>query len=312
MALKTANQIKTQKGATALTLTAKPGESLLVKGIKVYSAAGTYITIKTEKTTVGYLRVDETYGNHVAFPHCKSALTTFSSFLPKNLLALLLEMGIFKGYPVAEGESIVISGAEGAADIKTVTYDIMEAADIKNTDPNGSKALEYFMISYGDTGAAIEAAGDNHLDNPLCPAEFPAFPFNKEVPSKTEIRVHGIVASEIGVVNATPALAINTTYLKLIKDREVLFDEDGNGILFDGSNVPVAAGTHVAEGQSPVGAMSNVDPRPPLLFPEPLLFDQGDELNAYITAAEPVAASTITALFHVVGFIETVTRKSAT
>lgn len=311
MALKAANQIKKQAGATVLTLRADPGEAFLVKGIKVYSAAGTYVTIRIEKTTVGYLRVDQTYGNHLAFPSCKTTLTVYGGFLPINLLDLLFQKGIFKGYPIAEGESMVISGAEGAADIKAVLYDIMEPGDIKPDQPNGSKALEYFMISYGDTGAAISDPGDNLLDNPLCPAEFPAFPFGKEVPSKNEILVHGIAASEVGVVNATPALAIHTTFLKLIKDREVLFDEDKNGILFDASNVPVAAGNHVAEGQSIVGAMTHLDPRPPLLFPEPILFDQGDELNAYISALEPVAASTITALYHVVGFIETVRRKTA-
>lgn len=311
MALKAQNQIKTQLGATVLTLRADPGEAFLVKQIKIYSAAGTYVTLKTEKTTVGYLRVDQTYGNHLAFPLIETLAGVLNRFLPKNLLDFLFGAGIFKGYPVAEGESFIISGAEGAADIKSIVYDILEPADIKNTDPNGSKAQEYFMISYGDTGAAISTAGDQELDNPLCPAEFPAFPFSKEVPSRFEILVHGITGSEVAVVNATPALAIYTRYLKLIKDREVLFDEDRNGILFDSSRVTLTAGTYIASGHSLIGAMNEIDPRPPLLFPEPLLFDQGDELNAYITTVEPVDASTITALQHVIGFIETVRRKTA-
>jgi len=311
MALKIANQVKTQKGATALTLQADPGEAFMVKGIKAYTAAGTYLTIKIEKTTVGYIRIDQTYGNHLAFPMARSLGAALDILLPKNLLDSLFALGIFKGYPIAEGESLVITGAEGAADIKSVLYDIMEPGDIKNTDPNGSKSLEYFMISYGDTGAAIAAAGDAHLDNPLCPAEFPAFPFGKEVPSKNEILLHGILGSEIAVVNATPALAIHTQYLKLLKDREVLMDEDRNGILFDFSNATVAAGTYKGGGQSLIGAMHHLDPRPPLMFEEPLVFDEGDELNAYITVAEPVDGSTITALNHVIGFIETVRRKGA-
>ena len=311
MALKAQNQVKTQLGATVLTLTAHPGEAFRVKGIACYSAAGTYVTLKIEKTTVGYLRVDPTYGNQLSFPRFKTLAGVLDTVLQKNLLAFLFDAGIFAGYPVAEGESFIVSGAEGAADIKSIVYDILEPADIKNTDPNGSKALEYFMISYGDTGAAIDTPGDQHLNNPLCPAEFPAFPFNKEVPAKVEILVHGILGSEVAVVNATPLLAIHTRFLKLVKDREVLFDEDRNGILFDFSNVAVAAGTFIGAGQSLIGAMSHVDPRPPLMFPEPLLFDQGDELNAYITTLEPVDASTITALQHVIGFIETVRRKTA-
>lgn len=311
MALKAANQIKTVKGATVLSLTADPGEAFIVKGIRIYSAAGTYATLKTEKTTVGYIHVDQTYGNHLAFTAARLLTGLIGFLLLENLLSMLFRLGIFKGYPVAEGETFIVSGAEGAADIKTVVYDIMEPADVKNTDPNGSKSLEYFFLSYGDTGAVIDAAADNLLDNPLCPAEFPAFPFGKEVPSKNQILLHGIAGSEVGVMNATPALAIHTTYLKLVKDREVLFDEDRNGILFDSSNLAGAAGTHVGAGHSLIGAQTHIDPRPPLLFPDPIVFDEGDELNAYISSLEPVAASSIAALYQVIAFIETVKRKTA-
>jgi len=311
MALKARNQVKTVFGVADLTLTAHPGESFLVTGIKIYSAAGTFATLKIEKTTVGYFRIDPTYGNHLSFHRAKTLAGVVGLAVPKNLIQYLIELGIFKGYPVAEGESFVVQGAANAADVKTVQYDIFDGEDHKATDPNGSKATEYLMIAYGDTGAVIDAAGDSLLDNPLTPAEFPRFPFAAEVPSKSEILVHGILGSEVAVCNATPALAIHTKYLKLVKDREVLFDEDRNGIPFDASATVVAEGVFFGHAHSLVGGFSTMDPRPPLMFPEPILFDQGDELNAYITAVEPVAASSIALLNQVIGFIQTVRRKGA-
>jgi hypothetical protein len=312
MALKARDQVKTVFGTSTLSLAADPGESHLVKSIKVRSAAGTYLTIKTEKTTVGYFRIDETYGNHLAFPQMKDAAIAVAPHLQKNLLDLLFDMGIFKGYPVAEGETIVLSGAEGAADVKAIVYDIYDAEDQKNAAPNGSKSPEYTLINYGDTGAAIAAAGDNRYSNPLNPVEFPAFPYNDDVPAKHQVLVHGILGSEQGVRNATPATAIYTRYLKFVKDREVLFDEDRNGIPFDFSNVTGAAGTKVAGGNSIVGNFNHVDGRLPLLFSEPLLFEAGDELNIYSTTVEPVDGSTIAVAYQVIAMIETVRRVTGT
>ena len=308
MAIKAKNQVKIVYGAADLQLEADPGEAFLVKNIFAFATAAAYATLKTEKTTVGYFRTDPTYGNHLSFPRFKTAAGVLDTLLFINLLSFLFSLGIFKGYPVSEGEKFVISGLTNAADMKVVLYDIYEPADIKNTDPNGSKSLEYFLMNYGDTGAAIAAAGDNLLDNPLNPSEFPKFPFGEDVPAKHQILVHGICGSEVCVRNATPATAIYTTYLKLIKDREVLFDEDRNGIPFDFSLCSGAVATYKAGGYSLIGNMNHVDPRPPLIFPEPLVFDGGDELNAYITTLEPVDASTIPALDHVIAFIQTIKR----
>lgn len=308
MALKARDQVKTVFGATTLSLAADPGESHLVKGIKVFSAAGTYLTVKIEKTSVGYFRIDATYGNHLAFSQIKDSAIVLAPHLPKNLLDLLWDMQIFKGYPIAEGETMVLSGAEGAADIKSVIYDIYDAEDQKNTAPNGSKSIEYMLINYGDTGAVIDAAADNRYDNPLDPVEFPAFPYNDDVPAKHQILIHGILGAEQGVRNATPATAIYTKYLKLVKDREVLFDEDRNGIPFDFSQISGAAGTKVAGGHSFIGNYDHVDSRMPLFFTEPLIFEAGDELNIYSTTVEPVDGSSIALLYQVLAMIETIKR----
>src|SRR4030042_2475824 len=210
MALKSKDQMKTVIGTADLSLRADPGEAFIIKDIKVYAASATYVTLKTEKTTVCYFRVDATYGNPLAFPQQRDTAEAIAVPFLKNLLELLLELGIFKGYPVAEGETFLLQGANAATDIKVVIYDIYEPEDVKNTDPNGSLSSEYTLINYGDTGAAIAAAGDHLYDNPLNPAEFPSFPFGTDVPAKLDILLHGICASEVGVINVTPALAIHT------------------------------------------------------------------------------------------------------
>lgn len=311
MPLKSRDQVKTVLGATVLQLSADPGESILIKGIKIYSQNGTYAILKTEKTTVGYFRIDETYGNHLAFPSLRSFNLTILPAYPKNLLDLLWGLGIFKGYPVAEGESFILSGAEGATDIKSVIYDIYDSEDMKNTDPNGSKSPEYLLVNYGDTGAVIDAAQDTLFDNPLNPVEFPSFPFGDDVPAKHQITIHAILGGEVAVTNATPAITIYSTYLKLVKDREVLFDEDRNGLPYDFSLAYGSVGTKRGGGKSVIGDFTQIDPRPPYIFSEPMVFDSGDELNIFITTVEPVEGTSIPLLFQVIGLVETVKRITA-
>jgi hypothetical protein len=308
MARKAADQVKTVIGAADLQLKSDPGESFLIKKVMVDSAAGTYVTLKIDKTTVGYFRIDKTYGNHLHFPKALGQDIALAPLKTMNLLDLLTEKGIFAGYPIAEGETFLLTGAAGATDIKTIVYDIMEAADIKPEQPNGSRAEEYLLINYGDTGAAIDAAGDARYDNPLNPVEFPQFPYGDDVPPKHQIVIHGIAGAEAGVRNATPATAIYTQYLKMVKDRAVLFDEDRNGLPFDFSTVTGAAGTKRSGGRSLIGDFSDLDARPPLFFAEPMLMEAGDELNIYATVAEPVDASSIAVGYQTIALIQTVKR----
>ena len=308
MGIKESYQIKSVLGAADLTLKADVGESLLIKGIYVYSAAGTYATLKIEKTTVGYFRIDETYGNHLAFPKQLSVDAAVTGKYDKNLLDLLFEQEIFTGYPVAEGESFVLSGVAGAADIKSIVYEIHDAADQKSDAPNGSKSKTYFLVNYGDTGAVIDAAGDHAYDNGLNPVEFPGFPFGIDVPAKTKILIHGIAGKEVGVRNVTPATAIYSTYLKLLKDRAVLFDEDRNGLMFNFASVTGTSVTRTGGGKSVIGNYDHLDTRKPLIFTNPLTFESGDELNIYMSVLEPVDASSIAALSQVIGLIQTISR----
>lgn len=308
MAIKSSNQIKTVIGGADLQLKADPGESFLVKRIMVDSVSAEFVTAKIEKTTVGYFRVSPTYGNHLPYPLSRDSAIALSSYFPKNLLDLLFEKEIFTGYPVSEGETFILSGAFGPNDVKSIVYDIMEPGDIKPDLPNGSKSNEYFLINYGDTGGSISSAGDHLYNRCLNPVEFPSFPFGDDVPAKHQITIHGILGSEVGVRNSTPATAIYSRFLKMVKDREVLFDEDRNGLIFDFSNVSGAEGTKRGGGHSVIGDFSHLDPRYPLFFADPMLFDSGDELNIYLTVEEPVDGSAILAGYQTLALIQTVKR----
>lgn len=288
-------------GTSGLALRADVGESLLVKNVYVYSPTDEWVTLRIEKTTVGFFRISETYGTHLHFP--------IGNEKPKNILGLCYDLGIFTGYPVAEGETFYVLPLSSASSIIAVEYQIYDAGDKKAEDPNGSKSKEYFFINYGDTGAAISAAGDHLYDRCLNPIEFPAFPFAADVPAKTRITIHGICGKEVCVYNSTPALAIHTNYLRLVYERMVLFDKDRNGIIFRATEPEASAGTYAGRGYSKIGNFDHLDRRPPLIFESPLTFDSGEELNIYVNVSEPVDGSSIPTAYQVIGLIETVKRE---
>ena len=306
MALKQPYMVKNVVGTHDLQLTADVGKSLLVKGVYVKATTASYVTLRIEKTTVGYFRVAAANGNHLNFPVIRDDGGAIVAAQRENLLDYLYRIGIFKGYPVGEGERFVVMGADGANDMKAVVYEEWDAGDKKPEDPNGSKSKEYFFINYGDTGASIILPGDRLYNTQISPVEFPAFPFGADVPAKTEIVIHGICGKEVGVRNATPATAIYSRYLKLVYEREVLFDSDRNGLLFDYSTVLGTSVTRMGGGLSVIGNFDHLDPRYPLLFPEPLVFSSGEELNIYMTTVEPVDGSFISQTHQVIGLIETV------
>jgi hypothetical protein len=101
----------------------------------------------------------------------------------------------------------------------------------------------------------------------------------------------GIVGSPFNKGEAGPA-GFATTFLKLIKDREVLFDPDRNGIPFDAQDATATALAYTSNF-SLIGPNTEIlvntnaiTPGPPLMFEPPLKFDEGAELNAYITLVE--------------------------
>lgn len=275
MAIKEPYMVKENfTAATAsLSVTAGVGESLKIVGLKVGALhAGGFCECLIDRLSVGFWYIGDINANHLE--QCG-----VTDVLP-NLFERLQQKGIFQGYPVAEGETFEIRPAVQGADIVgAIIYEIYDAEDMKSEMPGGSKSGEYVFINYGTNTAQIDADTYGPLNKSRNPSEYPAFPFGEVVPAGNEIEIHGILLKTWGgYVDGT---ADTMRYLKLIHEREVLFNEDRRGI-------------YVTQGMGPLtwGAIrqTNCDIN---LFPVPLKFGPGDELNLSLSAAVNVTAEDV-------------------
>ena len=299
MAIKARDQIKWVTASKTLELEADTGEAFLIRDVMVYDASGNYITISIDKTTVGYFRGDSSnLGNHLHFPVVDSE--------KKTLLGFLWDKGIFKGYPVAEGQTFILSSVSSV--YMAVLYDIYEPGDIATDMENGSEAKEYMLINYGRAATSGNLVdGDNEYDICMLPSEFPNFPYGKDVPAKTTITIYGILASDIGKTSGSGSHKQVTQYIKLVKEREVLFDEDKQGLLLRGL-APASDSTTIGTGYAVVGNYSSTDMRAPLIFSEPLMFASGEELTVIMNTSVMAGSANISVALGELAIIEKVTR----
>jgi hypothetical protein len=359
MALKQPWAIKTVLGDTDLELKADPGEAFKVLDIFTYDPVADYLTVRIEKTTVGYFRTRSDLGGHQVGlrgrqSHTHQIRTNGGAFAAPDrynaivlgdnvdspfrigridgaptgtmedikdatrenrgprldtLLGLLKKMGIWTGWPVAEGETFRLSGGKNPNARQVVIYEIWEPGDIKADDLNGSRSKEYLLVNYGNCGATIKTTGDHLYTTSKNPAEFPDFPFGGVVPAKYEIEILGICGSTFAPKANENANYSYTQFLKLIKDREILFDEDRNGILFEQRNLDLGGRRDgIADGISLIGNYSEIDKQPPLFFDPPLKFVAGEELGVYVTLAALGTGQDITIYQHEIALIERVKR----
>lgn len=271
MALKEAYMIKeNMTAATAsLSIEAKVGESLKIKQLLVGAlASGGFCECLIDRLSVGFWYIGGISENHLE--QCG-----VTDVLP-NLFERLQQLNIFDGYPIAEGETFEIKPAvAGATIVGAIIYEIYDAEDMKAEMPGGSKSDEYMFINYGTNTAAITAETYGAIDKSRNPGEYPSFPFGDIVPAGQEIDVHGILLKTWGGYKDNTAETMR--YLKLIRDRKVLFNEDRRGI-------------YVTQGMGPLtwGSIrqTNCDIK---LFPSPLKFGPGDELNISLSCAVEIS-----------------------
>lgn len=309
------NAINKTAGQT-LELEADPGQSFLIKDIMIDNNDSVYADLTVDKALVGSFRTSGELGNHLGFPYGMAApfdaTATFRARPSQTVLGFLGETGIFIGYPIAEGQKIVISPSASAnylGDI-SIVYEEYEGGDITSEMENGSESTEYMIVNYGDVGAAITVAGTHHVNEQNSPTEFPAFPYGKVVPAKTEIDLIGILASDAWDWDDATHISY-TKYLKLVRERTVLFDDDRNGLMFRGSGPDVAdVVTSYGLGSSKTGNYSDADIKKPFMLPKPITFGAGEELNMYITSAIVTNAASIPQLGAEIGLIMKIRRVS--
>lgn len=272
MALKEPFMVKTVEGNVDLELKAEADESFLIKDIIVHNPASDYASCRVEKTVTGYFRTGGTLGNHLSVPPGDSA--------KKTLLSMLYELGLWRGIPVDTGKKFTLTGVAQVGAIQTVIYEEHEAGDMIATMPNGRASVTYDYLGYGRLATFID--GDNRYSVRQNPVEFPDFPFEDDVPAKTNITVFGVLMSDIGKESGGGANDQVTKFLKFIKERTTFFDKDRQGIPMIGLS-PGADQTDVGLGTASFGNYNDIDERKMLIFPEPLVFGEGEELNVFLT-----------------------------
>lgn len=225
----------------------------------------------------------------------------------KTILGLLSQLGIFKGFPIGEGETLTLTGAKQSGAIQIAIYEVYDAGDKTPAMENGSKSLEYLFLNYGNAGGNINKTGDSLFNTAKSPAQFIDFPYGKTVPAKHEVSLIGLLASDFAPKENDGTDYCYTSYLKLIRERTTLFDDDKNGLLLY-SAIATALGNMdmVAEGQSLVGNYSDKDMRVPFIFPDPLIFVEGEELNVYLTTVQGSSGKNIAIDEHELAIIQKV------
>ena len=237
------------------------------------------------------------------YPRVPQMTHTTSSF-KGTLLQYLGEKGIFKGYPIAEGETFTITLCTDATAVKVVEYDIYDAGDITNVMENGSKAESYMYVNYGDTGAVLQAQAFTVLGETNNPTEYPDFPFGGNVPSGQKMELIGILASDIAPAANVTGTATYTDFLRFMKGREVLFDEDHNGMLYMARFLdPPGAVNMIGEGFALGGNFTQCDIKQPHIFEPAIQFNEGEELSVGWHVVYEGAGSPITEELQEVGLI---------
>lgn len=284
-------------GLTTYDLTADVGESFLIKKITVFAPSNDgYLILRVDRKTVAVYRTKGHSGNHLGHPQ--------TGWLHKNLMERLAAYDINVSIPVAEGQTFSYLFSAGNGHVCSY-YDVYDAGDIRADMANGSDAKEYTFIQYMDVATAPSASGDVLLNTSLSPAEFPTFPCGGNVPPRHTIDVLGLVGSPIGD-DTDSSNYIVTDFVKLVKEREVLFDQRRRGFLFTG--LRGSSGGQVWNNTfSPIGpcvpvqiALYDQDStqpswQDPLIFDEPIHMRSGEELNVYVTC-RLAGSHTLTAL----------------
>lgn len=286
--LKQGNCVKRFTAVGTDKLEANAGESFLIRGIYVAPETdNTYLVLKVDRKTVGAYRIYGRSGNHLDRMN--------NGYIHRNLMEFLQSKGVNCRIPVAEGQSFTVSSV-GTSPVVVIVYDAYDAGDIRADMPNGTDSKEYMFIQYMKSATAVVSEQTVELDTSLSPAEFPDFPCGKTVPANTEIDILGLVGCPCGEGFSSSAY-IGSTFLKMVKEREVLFDEDRNGLPFfyqyDGLNPTYNAGFSLIGAcvsmrtyDFGMGLTYNVTLGNPLMFEPALNFKAGEELLMYMSFVE--------------------------
>lgn len=229
----------------------------------------------------------------------------------RTILGMLRQLGFFKGYPIEEGQTLIITGAKQAGALVMAFYQEYDAGDQKRSDPNGSEAKEFVFCNYGRVAANIATTTSTIFNASQSPEEFDAFPFGERAPANKEIDLLALLASDV-VDDRGSDDTMNTEWLKFVYERTTWFDPDKNGLLLKGIVGVTDAAAQIGRGLSIVGNQSDVDGKPAFIFDPPRTFGVNEELGIYVvtTAGSSQSGSDLLIADLEIGLIERVRRLS--
>ncbi|MBA7496180.1 hypothetical protein ES702_06778 [subsurface metagenome] len=255
MAIKEKFMVKTGMSVDTLSIKADPGEAFLVKEIGIDNLGNVeFAKLSIDRMTLAYLSAYDNKQNQFYFPRESAAFP--------NLMAHLLALGVFAGFPVKEGQEFTVDITGANTRNARIIYEVHDGEDITDEMQGATGSKEYVFFNYGTNKAEIGANANGDFDKCLTPAEFPDFPFGAIVPAKTQIEIMGLL---IGTHRKGVYFGDKLRYLKFSKGREVMFDEDRTGF-------------YCAHGMNYFPFHAEFYERTCVLFPEPLVFGPGDEL----------------------------------
>lgn len=282
MALKQPYMVKTGRSVTYLTLRADPGEAFLVKEIALTDTDPAEFTrVSIDRVTLAYLTTFNMSQNQFWW-----ARGTVDKL---QLMRHLYNAGIFPGFPIAEGQEMRVECVPSTSANMKIIYEVHEPADISPEMPCGTNCKEYIFFNYGVNTLEIASAQSQLINLSLTPKEFPDFPFGEVVPAKAKIE---LIAMGLLRRRMNEKGFEDVSWLKLLRGREVLFDEDRRGIFAEAEESDFPFHDRYLKGV--------VQP-----FPEPLVFMPGEELNLEATAQD---GKTIAAEKALIFFVEKVTK----
>lgn len=272
MALKKADIIISHYGVTQVV---PVGESWLIKNVilrNASAAANTRVMFIINEATPFWWEDYYTYGS---FMQTLKGMITGGS-----LMSYLFGKGLFRGVPVGEGQRVSISPINALNNQAYSVIDVFDAGDKKPTDPNGSDSAEVdFLVSYIISGTTF-ASGDNWLKQLMSGLTiFEVEGNDLRAPVNKEITLYGFMTRDVRKVSGTDANEQNSTYLKFVKNREVLYANDVNGIPMKGDITKVADGTYIGAGTCIAGMHDSAEGFEPYLFQVPLVLGEGEKIG---------------------------------
>jgi hypothetical protein len=274
MALKQANMEYNAIFVTGASISAGVGESILVKDVLVYGASVTWAKVMIDRQTVGYFMCENMpIGSH---------LGTVNLPWWRTMIGFMRERFGFPGYPVGEGQEFSVQLIGGTGSI-SILYDLYDAGDITPESVNGTASDELLYVAYGSISASqVTTAGEYKIDYSYMPAEFCDFPFGVPVPGGTEINLLGICFSTRVKADGSSANNVSyTRYLKVIRNREVMFSETKEGLVCFDNYAGNATSLFIGGGMCRYGDFTTKSYRQPFVLDEPMTFRAGDELLMY-------------------------------